>query len=107
MRTNAKRLLTGPSSNLAVGRLSPSKFEILKPVYMKTYLEVPFSDKDKVKAMGARFDMSRKLWFVPDGIDNHPFRRWIPYNETAAKIDRIRKQLARKRRERGETGISG
>jgi hypothetical protein len=45
---------------------------------MKTYLDVEFSDKDKVKALGARFDMASKRWFVPDGLDLIPFLKWVP-----------------------------
>jgi exodeoxyribonuclease VII large subunit len=45
---------------------------------MKTYLQVPFRDKDRAKSLGARYDMARKLWFVPDGIDFWCFSEWLP-----------------------------
>ena len=45
---------------------------------MKTYLEVPFRDKDRAKFLGARYDMARKLWFVPDGLDFWCFSEWLP-----------------------------
>jgi hypothetical protein len=45
---------------------------------MKTYLEVPFAQKDRAKALGARFDMSRKKWYCPDGVDLMKFKQWIP-----------------------------
>lgn len=44
-----------------------------KVVGLKTYLDVPFAWKDRAKSMGARFDMSVKKWFVPDGLDLQPF----------------------------------
>ncbi len=44
---------------------------------MKTYLEVPFSEKDEAKSLGARFDMSRKQWYVPDGLDLWDFEKWF------------------------------
>jgi hypothetical protein len=45
---------------------------------MKTTLCVPFADFVKVKALGARFDMGRKVWYVPDGVDIYPFLIWVP-----------------------------
>jgi hypothetical protein len=44
---------------------------------MKTYLLVPFAEKDRVKSLGARFDMARKQWYVPDGLDLYLFREWL------------------------------
>jgi pantothenate kinase-related protein Tda10 len=45
---------------------------------VKTYLDVPFSEKEKVKALGGRYDMSQWRWFVPDGVDLALFVRWLP-----------------------------
>ena len=41
-------------------------------------LNVPYADKDQAKALGARWEPSRRCWYVPDGLDLQPFRRWIP-----------------------------
>lgn len=45
---------------------------------MKTYLQVPFDDRHRVKDLGARWDLARGAWFVPDGIDLTPFLEWVP-----------------------------
>jgi phage/plasmid primase-like uncharacterized protein len=45
---------------------------------VKTYLEVPFAENDRAKEKGARFDMSRKQWYCPDGVDLMLFKRWVP-----------------------------
>lgn len=45
---------------------------------MRTYLQVPFAEKEAAKSLGARFDMSRKQWYCPDGIDLMTFKRWLP-----------------------------
>jgi hypothetical protein len=45
---------------------------------LRTYIEVPFKDKDAAKNKGARFDMAAKKWFVPDGIDLAEFKQWLP-----------------------------
>lgn len=40
-------------------------------------LNVPFSEKDQAKALGARWDQSNRTWFVPDGVDPKPFGQWL------------------------------
>ncbi|HTD09657.1 MAG TPA: DUF5710 domain-containing protein [Solirubrobacteraceae bacterium] len=42
------------------------------------YLDVPFKEKDRVKALGARWDRDRRAWFVPAGLDTAPFAQWLP-----------------------------
>ena len=44
---------------------------------MRTNLVVPFSEKDQAKALGARWDPARKLWYVDKLPDLAPFARWI------------------------------
>jgi len=41
-------------------------------------LKVPFSDKDEAKKLGARWDASSKVWFVPAGVGSSAFQRWMP-----------------------------
>jgi Domain of unknown function (DUF5710) len=42
----------------------------------KTYLNVPFAQKDEAKALGARWDAVEKKWFVPSDKDITLFARW-------------------------------
>ena len=44
---------------------------------MRTNLIAPYADKDKVKALGARWDATRKLWYVENVADLTPFARWL------------------------------
>ncbi|OAI20981.1 hypothetical protein A1359_19970 [Methylomonas lenta] len=44
----------------------------------KTYLNVPFAQKDAAKALGARWDASIKKWYVPTGKDIGLFTQWQP-----------------------------
>lgn len=41
-------------------------------------LDVPFSDKDQVKQLGARWDSDWKVWYVPAGIDALNLKEWFP-----------------------------
>ncbi|WP_157199584.1 DUF5710 domain-containing protein [Methylomonas koyamae] len=38
----------------------------------KTYLNVPYAQKDAAKALGARWDASNKKWYIPAGKDPEP-----------------------------------
>lgn len=42
-----------------------------------TYLNVPFSEKDEAKALGARWDKNARKWYVPAGIPLEQFSKWI------------------------------
>ena len=45
---------------------------------MRTELDVPFSHKDEAKALGAKWDRVKKIWYVPDGVNPEPFAAWLP-----------------------------
>lgn len=51
---------------------------------MRINLVTPFAEKEAVKALGARWDAAKKLWYIVDVADLTPFARWIP-NMDAAK----------------------
>lgn len=40
-------------------------------------LNVPFAQKEEAKKLGARWNPERKKWFVPEGVSEMPFKRWI------------------------------
>lgn len=45
---------------------------------MRINLVTPFAEKDTVKALGARWDATRKCWYIVDVADLTPYARWIP-----------------------------
>ncbi len=45
---------------------------------MRINLTTPFAEKDQVKALGARWDVARKTWYIENVEDLTPFKRWIP-----------------------------
>jgi len=42
-----------------------------------TYLNVPYSEKDRAKELGAFWDPHAKKWFVPRGKKLEPFKEWL------------------------------
>lgn len=41
-------------------------------------LNVPYEESDVVKELGAYWNHSKKVWFVPAGRDIRPFEKWSP-----------------------------
>ena len=52
---------------------------------MRINLKTPFAEKDAVKALGARWDAAKKLWYITDVADLTPFLRWIPDVQAASE----------------------
>ena len=52
---------------------------------MRINLVTPFAEKDAVKALGARWDPAKKLWYITDVADLTPFMRWIPNLDAASE----------------------
>lgn len=50
---------------------------------MSTYLTSSFKDKDRVKALGARWDPAQRQWYVPEGLALAPFAEWLPASGSA------------------------
>ena len=42
----------------------------------RTYLNVPFKEKEEAKKSGARWDPEVKKWYAPRGVDPEPLNRW-------------------------------
>ena len=43
-----------------------------------TYLEVPYSQKNLAKTHGARWDSTKKKWFISNNLDITLFEQWLP-----------------------------
>ena len=38
----------------------------------------PLSHKEEAKALGAKWDRTKKIWYVPSGVNPEPFAEWLP-----------------------------
>ena len=47
-------------------------------VNSKTYLNVPYAEKDTAKELGGKWDPAKKKWYVPPNMDIKPFAKWQP-----------------------------
>lgn len=46
----------------------------------RTYLEVPYKQKEIVKLLGAKYDGAKKKWYIPLGVNIELFDRWIKHS---------------------------
>lgn len=46
----------------------------------KTFLSVPYTEREAAKAAGAKWDKAAKLWYAPQGIKTEPLLSYIPEN---------------------------
>jgi phage/plasmid primase-like uncharacterized protein/antirestriction protein ArdC len=63
-------------------RSAPTRLEgnhpAMTPHSERTYLAVPYSERDEAKTLGARWDKEAKAWFVVANVNSSEFARWRP-----------------------------
>jgi N12 class adenine-specific DNA methylase/predicted RNA methylase len=64
----------------------------------KTWLHVPFKEKDAAKALGIKWDRAEKSWYALEGSDLTPLQKWLPGKEQA-----VTSGVLNPRQEFGET----
>jgi hypothetical protein len=53
-------------------------FLFLHEAHMRIDLKVPFAEKDEAKALGAKWDAAKKIWYALNPADASLFARWLP-----------------------------
>jgi antirestriction protein ArdC/phage/plasmid primase-like uncharacterized protein len=43
----------------------------------KTYINVPYREKNEAKALGASWDRGQQSWYIPVGVEQTPFSKWL------------------------------
>ena len=49
-----------------------------RPAAEKTFLSVPYKEKEQAKQFGAKWDKEAKSWYAPEGTDLSKLRDWMP-----------------------------
>jgi putative DNA primase/helicase len=53
----------------------------------RTYISVPYREKEEAKALGARWDRAEQSWYIPHGVDSDLFTKWrTPVVENTPQI---------------------
>ncbi len=53
---------------------------------MSKYIYVPYSDKDEAKRLGAKWDKNASSWYIPDGVSEVPFSKWIETRDPSVRF---------------------
>lgn len=48
------------------------------------FLTVPYAEKDEAKVLGARWNPTKRRWYVPDGVATAAFAKWAAEGADAA-----------------------
>ena len=65
----------------------------------RTYINVPYREKNEAKELGARWDRQQQSWYVPGSLDAGPFAKWVQGGATAATEGRQEEQKGQQRGE--------
>jgi hypothetical protein len=57
------------------------------PKAERTYLAVPYDERQEAKAMGARWDPFKKAWYVGPGIEPEKIAKWEVRHQETATLD--------------------
>jgi antirestriction protein ArdC/phage/plasmid primase-like uncharacterized protein len=60
----------------------------------KTYINVPFKQKNEAKELGAKWDRQATSWFIPVGIEQAPFSQWIQAGNTKPTVQKTKDKVA-------------
>ena len=53
----------------------------------RTYLTMPYEERDQAKAIGARWDAVKKAWYVGPGIELEKIAKWELRHEVGTTVD--------------------
>ena len=65
-----------------------------EPELSRVYINVPYSEKDEAKVLGAKWDKQEKSWFLKPGTDQAPFKKWlVPSQATQLDMNKVTAQF--------------
>lgn len=63
------------------------------PATVKTFLAVPYKEKEQAKKLGAKWDKENKLWYAPEGTDLTPLAAWMPQDSVSKEHEKWREEI--------------
>jgi DNA helicase-2/ATP-dependent DNA helicase PcrA len=72
----ARKKLAEAQEAAAINAVS-KKLSFSRFASVRTDLKVGYADKDQAKSLGARWDATRKTWYIEEGMELALFRAWL------------------------------
>ena len=66
------------------------KLSAVSSIEERFYINVPYAEKDKAKALGAKWDPLKKSWYIPKELNQSNFEKWITQNNNENAEGNIR-----------------
>lgn len=63
------------------------------PAKEKTFLAVPYKEKEQAKRLGARWDKDEKSWYATEGTDLRPLTAWMPQDSLSKENEKWREEI--------------
>ncbi|HEK2843881.1 TPA: DUF1738 domain-containing protein [Proteus mirabilis] len=54
-----------------------------------TLIDVPYNEKNEAKALGAKWDRNQQSWYIPPGVENEGFDKWIKTTKPENTEDQV------------------
>jgi putative DNA primase/helicase len=67
-------------NSAAAEQQAPPTARAANPPLGRTYLAVPYVERQQARDRGARWDRTRSSWYVPAGVQLDQFVKWLPAN---------------------------
>ena len=67
-----------PAARVPLAGQDSDQEAVREPADQKAFLAVPYREKGRAKAAGARWDPEAKLWYAPEGADMTKLKGWLP-----------------------------
>ena len=73
-----------PADSLDANKPDASRrTEVAVSTQTHTYLAVPFNERNEARAAGARWDVTHKSWYLPQGGNEAAIRKWLPRQDNS------------------------
>lgn len=53
----------------------------------RTYINVPFKEKGEARELGAKWDRQKRSWYIPEGVDQANFTKWLKSEAKVAEAE--------------------
>lgn len=83
-RPELERSAQGVASEQTISE--PQEPAMSEPRQPRTYIAVPFAEKNEAKIAGAKWDRSAKSWYIPEGVDPAGLAKWVGKAAAPAEI---------------------
>ncbi|WP_241209849.1 DUF5710 domain-containing protein, partial [Neisseria gonorrhoeae] len=51
----------------------------------RVYVQIAYADREHSKTLGAKWDKEENSWYIPPGVNQEPFRKWLDSATNQAK----------------------